>query len=204
MFREVGLEEFEGALGGHVGHQPHVDLRDRPVRQDRLAAGPGISADQPFDVDRRLRNQPDLGVVPRLVGEPVFHAEGFLGAGFALLRDRGLENLALGGGERLHPVEEALDSRGMAVSLHQSVEGLDEVPDGAVDRGLVARVDVELRPPPPFLSRCHQFQLDHALGAEIDFDRPVGRLGTEGDDDPDALPERRFDFGFEHDLPEVG
>ena len=78
------------------------------------------------------------------------------------------------------------------------------MPDRAVDRRLVARMDVELRPPSPFLARRNQLEFDDAFGAKVHLDRAVGGLRTQRDDDAEALPERGLDLGLEDDLPEVG
>ena len=59
-------------------------------------------------------------------------------------------------------------------------------------------------PRPHFSPLETSLQLDDSLGAEVHLDRAVGRLAAQRDDDADALAERRFHLGLEHDLPEVG
>ena len=69
-FARCALQLRERVRRRHVRHQSHVDLGDRPVRQHRLAAGAGVSADQPFDVDRRLATPAASGNPPNSCRAP--------------------------------------------------------------------------------------------------------------------------------------
>src|SRR5688572_3662522 len=201
---QVRLEQLEGALGRHVRHQTEVELGYGPARQDGLPTRAGPSGHQALDVDRGLRHQPELGVVKRLVAEPALDPQGPLHPRLALFRDRCLEDGLLPRGERLDLAEEPLDRRGVAVRLDECAKSLHQVPDRAVDRRLEAGVNVDAGAAAPLLPARHQFHLDDALGAEVDFDRPVGRLAGQGNDDAERFPERGFHFGLEDDLAEVG
>src|SRR5437763_1689767 len=74
VLREVLLQELERAFRRHVGNEAHVDLRDGAMWENRLSARTRVAADEPFDVDRRLRAEPYERVVPRLVTVPVLDA----------------------------------------------------------------------------------------------------------------------------------
>ncbi len=68
----------------HSRNQPQIQFRDRLVRQNGLPAGPGVTADQSFDVYRRLGYEPFQRLVPRQIVNPMLHAEGLLALLFAL------------------------------------------------------------------------------------------------------------------------
>ena len=71
LLREIVLQQLQCPLRRHVGNQAHVNLRDRSMRQHSLAARSGVSGDQAFDVDRRLRFQLHQCIVERFVAIPV-------------------------------------------------------------------------------------------------------------------------------------
>ena len=103
VLREMRPQQLQRALGGHVGHQAHVDLGDRPVRQDRLAARARVAAHEALDVDRRLGDEAHERVVPGLVAEPAVDAQRLLRGRFVLPRDGRLENLSAGAPQAARP-----------------------------------------------------------------------------------------------------
>src|SRR5262245_26373716 len=121
------FDQLERVLRRHVRHEPHVDLRRRAVGQDRLAAWAGVAADESFDVDRGLRDEPDERVVPRLVAVPLRNAQRFLGGGFVAARNRLLEDLLELWTKRADLVEEALDRRRVTVGADERMQRLDEM-----------------------------------------------------------------------------
>ena len=67
---------FEGGKGffcGHVRHEPEIEFGDCFMRQDRFAAGAGVSANEAFDIDGRLRHQQFQGFAEAHVTNPVLH-----------------------------------------------------------------------------------------------------------------------------------
>ncbi len=198
------LQQIQGSEGGHVGHQSHVDFRNRAMGEDGLATRSGVTRDQSLDVDGRLRDQPELGVGERFVAVPLLQPEQPLEVGFVLSGDRRLENLTVRRRQRLDPVEETGHRRRVPILLDERVERLHQMPHRAVDRGRVARVDVLTRSSAPLLAGRDQLQLDDALGPQVHLDRAIGGLTAQRNDDPQALPEGCFDVRLEGDLLEAG
>src|SRR5689334_14603640 len=64
-------------------------------------------------------------------------------------------------------------------------------------------MNVVLRSASPLFTARNQFQLDHALGAEVDLDRAVERLAAEWDDDAEAFSKCGFDLRLVYDLGEA-
>src|SRR5438477_832485 len=68
--REVGLERGNRAVVGHVRYEPQVELRDRAVRHDGLAARAGVARDKAFNVYGRREHETLERRAPREVVSP--------------------------------------------------------------------------------------------------------------------------------------
>ncbi|HEY0340625.1 MAG TPA: hypothetical protein VGC34_07475 [Steroidobacteraceae bacterium] len=92
-----------------------------------------------------------------LVGEvanPALHTQQLLDIGFVGFRDVPRNDLFLTVGQRLDVLEPAVDGRIVAVLRHQGRQSLHHAPDGAIELGLIARMNVILRTPAPLPGRA--------------------------------------------------
>ena len=201
--REVLLKRLQRLRGLHVRHQAQVELGDGLVREDGFAARTRVTADQSLDVDRRLRDQSlqrfeKAGVVgpaghpELLLQDPLVHALGSLGDHRLLRRAQGTDS-----------VHESGDRGSVPVGGDERVQGLDQMPGGAVHARLVARVNVQARTPAPLLARRGQLDLDDPLGAQCHHDGPVEALRGGRHEDSAALGQGRLDVGSADDLRKV-
>ena len=200
---EVRLERRERVGGGHVRHQPQVELRHRPMRQNRLAAGPRVAADQSLDVDGGTGHQHLERLRPARVVRPPLHAELLLRRGFIEPRGRGRDHGLFVRSERPSLIGEIVDRGIVAVGRYQRRECLHEVPGGAVDFGFIARMNVGARPAAPALAARHQLALDYALGAQRDGDLAVEPLRGRRHEDAGAPLQGREHLGPADDLREM-
>ena len=184
---EVRLQLGEGIACGHVRHQAHVDLGDGPVRQHRLAPRTCVAADQPFDVDRRLRLEQQQRIDPARVVDPALDAERLLHGALGSLGRALPHHPLLRRGQRLRVLEEPFDRRRVTIRPDQSVQRLHQVPARGIDLRLEARVHIVGRPAAPALSARDQLELHHALGAERHQYAAVAILARLGHEDPGAL-----------------
>ena len=114
---------------------PGACRASRPaMRQNRLAAGAGVAADQAFDVHCRSRHAILQRLAPRRIARPRLDAERFLRARLSSSRFAATSIIALLG--RRERPRLARRSRRSPVRRrrHQRVERLHEVPRRAVDR----------------------------------------------------------------------
>ena len=98
--REVRLQLLHRAVVGHVRHEAQVELRDRAVRENRLAAGAGVAADQALDVDGRPVREVFEGLAPAGIARPGLDAESLLGGRLADPLRSDVEHRALARAER--------------------------------------------------------------------------------------------------------
>ena len=78
------LERGERLGGSHVGDEPHVNFRDGTSRQNCLAAGSSVAADQAFDIHGWSRGEQLERFFPAHIVNPMLDAEQLLGFGFVL------------------------------------------------------------------------------------------------------------------------
>ena len=113
-----------------VRNEPQIELRHRASRQDRLAAGPGVTADETFNVHGGLRGQAFERLRVRQVIDPVAHpVELLAGLLVPVARNCG-DELLLTRGEWPDVLEPSVDRRRVAVGCHKRLQGLDEAPCG--------------------------------------------------------------------------
>jgi hypothetical protein len=105
--------------------------------------------------------------------------------------------------ERPNILEPAVDHGCVAIGRDQRVQRSDKAPDRRVHHRFVAGVNVSLRAAAPLLAACDQFQLDNALGSQIDRNGAVDVLPACGNEDALGLLERGEDIGALHDLVKV-
>src|SRR5437764_1485620 len=74
-FRQVCLQGGECLGRGHIGDEAQVEFGYRPVRKNRLATRPGVSADEALDVDGGARHQELERLAPAHVVHPVVDAQ---------------------------------------------------------------------------------------------------------------------------------
>ena len=139
------LQGGHGAVEGHVGHQPQVQLGHRAVRQHRLAARarcspPPAPRCSPSGVKRNRSSDGAPGQVVR----PAVGGEQRLAVDSSKPRRRRVEHRLLARPETAGGGGEAVDGR-VAVGGDQRVQRLHQVEGGAVEARPVAGVHVLLR-----------------------------------------------------------
>ena len=156
------------ALGRrHVGHEAQVELRHGAVRQDRLAAGPGVAADQPLDVHRRLRDEPLERLDPAAVVDPAASRRSCFLAVASSIRFAASASIAFSAAE----IGRALSAKpSIAGSCRPASPACRAPAPGGTPGCRRARRLLEwtsfARPAAPLLAARHQLALDDALGAE--------------------------------------
>ena len=175
----------------------------RPGRNG-LAAGAGVPGDETLDVDRRLRGHPLERLSVGQVVDPVAHAEQFLLLLLVAAACDLCDQFLFARRERANILEPAVDHGCVAIGRDQRVQRRDKAPGWRVDHRFSAGVDVSLRAAAPLLAARDQFQLDDALGSQIDRDVAVDVLPACGNEDAFGLLERGEDIGALHDLVKCG
>ena len=148
----------------HVGHEAHIDLGDSAMRQDRFAAGAGVTADQTFDVHGRLRFEPFVRLLPRQIVDPMLHSELLLRLRFAPHFRHFFDHRFLFGAQRKR-LRIIVDRDFVAVVGDERVERFHQMPRRAVHHRFERRMNVFGRTASPFFTARYQFQLDHAFRA---------------------------------------
>src|SRR5207245_11705532 len=98
---------------------------------------------------------------------------------------------------------EAFDSRIIAVRGNQRGQRQDQVPRRTIHAGLVAGMDVELRPTSPSLAAGHYFAFDHALRSQRDRHVSVESLRGRRHEYANSSAHWGHDLGPAYSLPRV-
>src|SRR5262245_9706877 len=148
---EMRFQCRERFTGRHVRNETKVEFRDGFARKNGFAARPGVSTDQSFDVHRRLRHQQFEGFTKTDVAYPPLDTQ-LLFQNILVHARRGIPNhLLLGSRQRTRFGCEVVDGWS-SIRIHKGGEGLHEVPGGAIDTSLIARVNILFRAAPPLLA----------------------------------------------------
>ncbi len=170
------LQRRQRSRGRHIRHQPQVELGYSAMGEDRLAARPGVSGHQAFDVHRGARYQQFQRFEPVHIVHPMFHAELFLGHSLALPPRRFPDHGFLSRAQRARLLCVIIDSRRVAVRTNQRRQRLHQTPRRTVHARFIARMDIEFRAASPVLAARDQLQLNDALRAERRHYRAIQRL----------------------------
>src|ERR1017187_4827361 len=127
------------------------------MRQNGLAARPGVSANQSLDVHRWASGQQFERPQPVHIMHPSFDTHLAFGDVLALAARRFTNQVLFLGGQRAHLVGETLDCRSVAVRSDESRESLHQMPGRAVYTRLITRMEILLWSTVPLLTARNKF-----------------------------------------------